>query len=1059
MTVMNKPTSTSMTSDLPIRISLAESVRPFLFRLVLAVGIILFFALLSRAGGPKYVAGSSYFDPTTTGQPLIWPGGVTYYTDQGDLSPILPNASANTFVANAFALWTSVPTAAVTATSGGQLAENVDGSNVYVNANGTITMPADIQPSATGTPVGVVYDYDGSVTDALIGAGAGDPSQCFFNAAYGGDDNFGALGTYQHALIVINGQCALESSQLVDVEYRLVRVIGGVLGVGWSQVNPNVLTGDPPPTSEDYAGFPVMHYTDPLTCAPITNCYPNPYQFAVDDIASLSRLYPVTTQNQASFPGSQVFSAVTARIYGSVWFTDTSGSPTQAMQGVNVVARWIDPSTGLASGQYAATAVSGFLFTGNAGNPITGFDDALGNPFSEWGSNSQGVEGFFDLAGLPLPDGGSAQYQLTVEPIDPTWSVGVGPYAPMQVAPSGAPQPIVVTVSAGTDLEQDILMTASAQPVPPWSPTQTWSTPASIPQAGNWVGSLNGYGDVAYFLLPAQANRTLSIVVTALDESGNASESKAQPVMGMWAASDPTGTAPPAFTPTSFNSPNFGSTLLNAQVNTASSFLIGIADLRGDGRPDYRYNAQALYANSVSPSRLSVEGGAVTVLGTGFAPGLNATVGSAPATELSVNAGQMILNAPAFSDGPQSIAITNPATGASSGMTDALTYGAAATDTLTLLSGALNSSTPVGTQATTPVSVRVLAVDGVTPVSGATIGWSASNGLQLSACNGASFCSVISDQDGNASTWLTPSATGVSNITATLAPGVYNPSASVSATLDATESASDLGVMTPYLWIAQGATVSVPLTARVLSNGVPQNNVSVNFTVVSGAGTLSPASAATNSSGYVTVSLSLAQFAGEIEINACVGQANSPCQQIVGNAVPLSQLNLQPVAGAGQIVASQAFQPITVRVVDSASPPDAVQAAAVVFQTTVLRAGGSTSGGGSGETNPINPAMPVILSVSQSTVASDVNGLASITPSSGGFSAPLEADVAIAAGTTATLNDTLELLPGLTGGADSPGSDRPPTSGGEGTARMNSATPQPPTRLRWPIEFHECRIQ
>ena len=74
----------------------------------------------------------------------------------------------------------------------------------------------------------------------------------------------------------------------------------------------------------------------------------------------------------------------------------------------------------------------------------------------------------------------------------------------------------------------------------------------------------------------------------------------------------------------------------------------------------------------------------------------------------------------------------------------------------------------------------------------------------------------------------------------------------MSATLSATESASDLGVFTPYLYIAQGATVSVPLTARVLSNGVPQSNAGVNFTVVAGSGMLSAASAQTNSSGYAT---------------------------------------------------------------------------------------------------------------------------------------------------------------------------------------------------------------
>ncbi len=984
----------------------AFSARSFLLRLAAAAAMILFVALLSRAGGPKNVAGTSYFNPTTTGQPLIWPQGlVSYYTDQGDLSPILPNASANSFVASAFRVWTSVPTAAITATSGGQLAEDVNGTNVIRNANGTISMPADIQPTATGTPVGVVYDYDGSVTDALIGSGAGDASQCFFNAVYGGDDNYGLLATYQHALIVINGQCALQSSQLTDVEYRLVRVIGGVLGVGWSQVNLNVLSGAPPPTAGDYAGFPVMHATDPLVCVPITICFANPYQLAMDDVASLSRLYPVTAENQSSFPGSQVFSAVTARIYGSVWFSGTQGNPTQAMQGVNVVARWIDPSTGLPSRQYAAAAVSGFLFTGDAGNPITGFDDALGDPLADWGSSSPSLEGFFDLAGLE-PPGGSAQYQLSVEALDPTWSAEVGPYSPGPVAPSGVGQPIMVTVEPGNDVEQDILMTGSAQPLP--QTDSGWTAPAAVPAAGDWMATLGDYGDLAYLFLPVHANRTLSVAVTALDESGNASVVKAQPVVGMWAASDAQGSLPGAFTSSPFNQAIYGMTRLDAQVRSSINLLIGISDVRGDGRPDYLYHAYVLYADSVSPARIGVNGGAVTLQGTGFHPGVTAAIGSSAVIPLAVSAGQMILAAPPEADGTQNITISDPASGGSSTMTNALTYGAAASDTIVLLSGP-NPSTPVGTQATYPMSVRVLASDGVTPVGGATIGWNASNGLQLSACGGASSCSVTSDQNGDAATWLMPAAVGVATITATLAPGVYSPSHSVSATLNATETASDIGVFTPYLYIAQGATVSVPLTARVLSNGAPQNNLTVNFTLVSGSGVLSSATASTSSSGYATTTLTVTQLAAQVQVSACVAPANAPCQTFYVFAVPLPQQNLQPVSGGGQVSTGQAFQPVVVRVTDSSSPPNPVIAAGVEFQTTVLRPVGSASAGG--EPYPTNPVLPVILQVSQTSLVSDLNGLASIVPSPGGFSAPLEVDVTVTAGTSAWLDDPLFVLP------------------------------------------------
>ncbi|HSY93564.1 MAG TPA: hypothetical protein VK812_19550 [Candidatus Binatus sp.] len=1002
----------------------------FLMRLAVSAAVVLIFALLARAGGPKNVAGTSYFDPTVTGQPLVWPQGmITYYTDQGDLSRILPNASANALIANAFSQWTAVPTAAITATSGGMLAEDVSGANVFLNSDGTISMPADIQPSATRTPVGVVYDFDGSVTDALLGSGAGSTSQCFSNAVYGGNDNYGTFATYQHALIVINGQCALQSSQLTDVEYRLVRVIGSVLGLGWSQVNPNVLTRSPLPTAADYLGFPVMHATDPLNCVPITICYANPYQLAMDDTASLSRLYPVTAENQSSFPGKQVFSTVTARIHGSVWFTDPHGNPTQAMQGVNVVARWIDPTTNLPSRQYAAAAVSGFLFTGNAGNPITGFDDALGNPLAEWGTNGQTLEGFFDLAGLQPPNGSSGQdqYQLSVEALDPKWSADVGPYSPGPVLPSGLAQPVTLTVTPGNDVELDIVMANAAQPLPPIP--STWTTPAVLPLSGDWQGSLSDYGNISYFLLPAQANRTLSVAVTALDEYGNPSLGKVQPVIGMWAATDPPGTAPPALTPSPFNQVPYGLTRLDAQVETSTNFLIGISDFRGDGRPDYRYHAYVLYGDSVSPSRIGVSGGTVTVLGTGFYPGLSAALGSTSVTPLSVSAGRMILSASPHADGTQNITLSDPISAGSSVMTNALTYGAAASDIIVLLSGSLNPSTPVGTQASHPMSVRVLQADGLTPVSGATIGWSASNGLQLSVCGGASSCSVTSDQNGDAANWLTPAAVGVATITATLAPGAYSVSPSVSATLNATESASDIGVLTPYLWIAQGATVSVPLTARVLSNGAPQNNVHVNFAVESGSGTLSASSATTSSSGFATVTLTVTQIAALVQVSACVAPGNLPCQTFYATPVPLAQQTLQPVAGAGQVSAGQSFQPVVVRVTDFSAPPNPVIAASVTFLTTILRPGGTSPAGGSGETNPTNPSMPVILQVNQSNATTDLTGLASIVPSGLSFSPPVEVDVTATAGISAFLDFPLEVLPAFVpenhGGPSLPPPGRP----------------------------------
>jgi len=1000
-----------MTQDVTLPKNMAA--HSFLFRLATALAIVLLFAVLARAGGPEYVAGSSYFNPSTMGQPITWLlGQVNYYTDQGDLSPILPNASANVLVADAFSQWTSVSTAALTVANAGQLAEDVNGANIAVNSNGTVTAPADIAPTATLTPVGIVYDFDGSVTDALLGAGAGAPSQCFWNAVYGGADNFGAAANFLHALVVINGQCALQSSQLPDVEYRLVRVLGRVLGLGWSQMNLNVITRNPPPTSDDYAGFPVMHYLDPLSCVPITDCYASPYQLASDDVAALSRLYPASTP-----------SATTARIHGSVYFVDHVGSSGQPMQGVNVVARWIDPSTSQPSDKYGASSVSGFLFTGNAGNPITGLTDPLGNSYSKFGSSDQTLEGFFDLGRLPIPNGTStAQYQLAVEALDPMWSAGVCPYDPSQVAPSGTFQTILVTVGAGGDLEQDILMSDSAQPVPPLAVSQTWSAPAAVPSPGDWVGSLSGYGDVGYFLITAQAHRTLSVAVTALDETGAPSESKVTPVIGMWTLGDPPGTAPPTLTPVPFNVTSFGVSRLDAQILTSNSFIIGIADVRGDGRPDYHYHAHVLYGDSVNPPRVPVMGGPVILQGTGFAPGLRVAVGSASAPLLATNASQMLAAIPAQNDGPQTITISDPVSGAFSIMASALMFGAASTDSLLLLQG-VNPPTPVGTQATNPVTVRVVASDGITPVNGATVGWTATNGATLSACAGTSTCSTISDESGMASTWVTPAASGNAVVTATLAPGVYSPSQSVGSTLTGTSSSLDIGVTTPNLWIARGASLSVPLTARVVSLGAPQSGKQVNFFIDQGSGSLSSGSSTTNSNGYASVMLTLTNFAVNMQLSACVAPSNNPCQNISANAVAAAMVNLQAVAGAGQVVTGAAFQPLTVRVTDSSTSPNPVLGASVLFQSTVLRPAGNDVILTPGDPTVTQTGMPVFLSASQSTVQSDVNGLASFVPSVGSFTGPLEIEIQVSAGTTAALQDVMETFP-----AASSGNTSPPTS-------------------------------
>src|SRR3954468_9030609 len=99
-----------------------------------AIPIALMFLVCAHnlnAGGVKYVAGITSFDPNVAGKPITWANGnIVYFTDKGNAGAMLPQSAANSFVADAFAVWTSVPTAGLKASRGGALAEDVNGTNV-----------------------------------------------------------------------------------------------------------------------------------------------------------------------------------------------------------------------------------------------------------------------------------------------------------------------------------------------------------------------------------------------------------------------------------------------------------------------------------------------------------------------------------------------------------------------------------------------------------------------------------------------------------------------------------------------------------------------------------------------------------------------------------------------------------------------------------------------------------------------------------------------------------------------------------------------------------------
>ena len=970
-------------------------------RTVLAVALLFILTAPAHAGGPAFIAGAGY-DTGIEGTPLVWANAsVQYYTDQGNLSPILTNAQADALVAAAIAPWTSAPSVGFTATQVGHLAENVTGANIQVT-NGVITAPADITPSATATPLGIAYDYDGTVTDALLGNGAGASDQCFINAVYGGPDNFSASGNIIHALVVINGVCATTNSQLPDVQYRLTRILAHSFGLGWSQANLNVLTRNPPPTTADLQGFPLMHFHDPISCVPITTCYGgifggalggNAITPALDDLVSFAFLYPAPSGNPQPTGG----------LWGNVYFTNSFDNAAQAMQGVNVVARLV--VNGNPSRQYVVSSVSGHTFVGNAGNIITGYVDADGIPFNRFGSSAAAVEGTYNFGQLPIPTGQtSAQYQLSVEAIDTHWSAGVGSYAPMQVAPSGVFAPVLVSVTSGSTAQQDILMLTSEIAENHPGSGSTYQSPAPLPQGGAWGSWISGYGSSDFFQFNAQANRTASVAVTALDESGTATEVKIQPVIGIWQLSDQSGNPAPAFTPSPFNSLTSGMTRLDAQFGVSGAFRLAIADYRGDGRPDYFYQAKLLYSDTLAPARLSVAGGVTTLTGIGFQQGLQVSVGSTNGTVLTESATAMQVALPATAmDGVATVQVTDPVSGSFSQMIDALTYGAAPTDKLFLFQGNGQSSA-VGAQAPIMLRVRATASDGVTPVNGATIAWSSTNSVNFSACNGATSCSVFTDESGEAATWVTPTAVAAATITAQLAPASYSPAQSQQASLVGTETALDLAALTPTYSVARGATLGVPLTVEALKLGQPQPNVTVEFTVTNGSASLSSNAAITNASGLAGVTAQLVNLSGTAQVTACVLPADKPCQTFTMLVIGSSSWTLEPVRGTAQVVPNgQLFQPLVVRVTDGSAADNPVLGVPVTFLTTLARSTPSPGSGPAtgqmttGENSAGQEGTQVILGTTLTPAVTGQDGRASITPTVGSLG-PCDVFVSVAAG-------------------------------------------------------------
>lgn len=306
---------------------------------------------------------------------------------------------------------------------------------------------------------------------------------------------------------------------------------------------------------------------------------------------------------QTSFAGGPRWVA------GSSYFNSSAkGQPVHWKNGT--VLYYTDPGALTPSAFHTLlTAVSGALFQGDAANPVNGPNYFQGNPANQYGSDDTSLEGSFDLSGVMLPIGTTiADYQLSLEAINPFYSAGlsVGPYTQGQVTPSGT-MPVITLygLTAGAAVTQDIVIQDSADESYVENDGSEVA-PATFSASGEWTGRITGYGHAGWFECPVRPNRELTVEATALNETGAGSENKARLVLGARSGTDAAGTLPVSGTTQAFNGDQVGLTTLSVATVAPGSLRLDVADQRGDGRPDYLYRGRLLYADSVTPARLSL---------------------------------------------------------------------------------------------------------------------------------------------------------------------------------------------------------------------------------------------------------------------------------------------------------------------------------------------------------------------------------------------------------------------------------------------------------------------
>jgi len=387
--------------------------------LTLLAGLLRLGVWSAKAGGPLYVGGPGF---GVEGQPFIWDPAampIQYRVDGGPLSQkgdgtvVIGNAAGIARVQSMFNVWQNVPTAAISYSNAGP----IEPAGIFTDGNVDTVEEFDavVGSCVDGLQNPIIFDADARIVRQLIG----EPYVIGFAGICRGNSTTGRL---EAALALMNGAFqdgindGYRNLELTAAEFdeAFAHEFGHLSGLDHSQINVNVLYRTTEECSAaDLAGLPLM-FPFAACQARATEGLP---MLAPDDVAWISRLYPETANEP---PNRKPFLSVYGTIRGTILFSDGLTH----VQGLNVIAR--DTTN---SRRVAVSVVSGYLFTGNPGQSVTGTNDG-GDPF---GSRNPLLIGTYEI---PVPAG---NYWIEVESISQYFTEGssVGPLSPPIPNPGG----------------------------------------------------------------------------------------------------------------------------------------------------------------------------------------------------------------------------------------------------------------------------------------------------------------------------------------------------------------------------------------------------------------------------------------------------------------------------------------------------------------------------------------------------------------------------------------------------------------------------------------------